>query len=338
MYVIHSLQCTRSILIACIVLVLLSCTPAADVAAQSNNAAPGEIIQIQGKLYEARTGIHNTVFLVTSEGIILADPLSADFSAWLKTELTRRFGSTVEYVIYSHHHPDHADGGKAFADTATFVGHDNMAIALEAPLPSNAVELDSNGNGTLERSEAIGLGYDGSFDRYDRNDDDRITSAEIYADTPAPDLTYSTQMTINLGDSSVELIHPGPAHSDDMTVLSFPEQRALFGVDFVHVKRFPITLGGYPVDRYVEAIARLEDLNFDILIPGHGDVGDKTDLILFLDFLRALEAAVADGITAGKSLEEIHATVVFPEYESWLLYESRRIQLITEAYQLLTEP
>ena len=141
---------------------------------------------------------------------------------------------------------------------------------------------------------------------------------------------------LTLGGSLVELMHPGLALSEDMTVLLFPEQRAVFGVDFMHVERFPGTLGGYPVARYVDAIAKVQAFDFDIVVLGHGDVGEKADLAFFLDFLRALEAAVAQGIAEGRSLDEMRENLSFPGYEDWLLYETRRDNLITETYELLT--
>ena len=331
-------QPIRLVIAPCAVLISFAC------AAQGNRGIPvdrpgGEIIHIAGDLYEGRSGSHNTVILVTSEGVIMADPIGLGFSQWLKAELADRFGTTVKYVIYSHHHPDHIAGGIVFADTATFVGHEGVTTALNAPLPSNAATLDLNGDGRLDRSEATALGYGGaSFDRYDRNGDGSITGVEINAETPPPDIVYTDHLTISLGGSSVELMHPGPAHSDDMTVLLFPEQRVVFGVDFMHVNRFPATLGGYPVVQYVDAVAKVQDLDFDIVIQGHGDDGVKADLAFFLDFLRALEAAVASGIAAGSSLDELRDNLFFPDYEDWLLYDARRVNLITEAYELLTGP
>ena len=318
----------------CAILISLAC------AAQGDSGRPvGQIIHITGDLYEGRGAGHNTVFLVTPEGVLLADPIGAAFSQWLKAELAARFGTTVKYVIYSHHHPDHIAGGTVFADTATFVGHEGVAAALNAPLPSNAATLDLNGDGRLDRSEATALGYGGaSFDRYDRNGDGSMTGVEINAETPAPDIVYSNHMTITLGGSRVELMHPGPAHSDDMTVLLFPEQRVVFGVDFMHVNRFPATLAGYPVAQYVDAVAKVQDLDFDIVIQGHGNDGVKADLAFFLDFLRALEAAVADGIAAGRTLDEMRENLAFPGYKDWLLYDERRVNLITEAYELLAGP
>ena len=46
----------------------------------------------RGDVYRAQNNNHNTVFLATSEGIILGDPINAEFSEWLKAELADRFG------------------------------------------------------------------------------------------------------------------------------------------------------------------------------------------------------------------------------------------------------
>ena len=335
----------RLMIVACVVLLVPACTPPEDTPPEDTQPvgtaveAPAEIVNITGDLYEVRSGTHKAVFLVTGEGIILTDPTNLEVAEWLKAEFARRFDRTVTYVIYSHHHPDHVAGGIAFADTATFVGHENVTSALAAPLPSNAATLDQNGDGQLDRSEATALGYGGqNFNRYDRNGDGTLTGVEINAETPVPDIVYSTNMTITLGGSSVELMHPGRAHSDDMTVLLFPQQRALFAVDFMQARRFPATLGGYPLASYVDAIAKVQTFDFDIAIPGHGNVGEKADVALFLEFLRALDAAVAEGIAEGRSLDEMRENLSFPGYEDWLRYETRRDTLITETYELLTRP
>ena len=186
------------------------------------------IVEIGEDLYRAQNGGHYTVFLVTDEGIILSDPINTDFSMWLKTELDNRFGMPVRYVLYSHHHWDHASGGSVFEETAQFVGHENMLGQLAMPsadtaLPADAAGMDSNGNGQLEQSEASGF-YGAQFSLFDQDSNGVINGAEAtrgaLKDVVAPGLTYRDRLTVTLGGKSVELIYTGNmSHTDDMLSL-----------------------------------------------------------------------------------------------------------------------
>ena len=275
------------------------------------------------------------MFLATTEGIIVVDPLRADFAEWLEGELAARFDSEVEYVIYSHHHPDHVAGGQAFADTAIFVGHENTAARIEGGLPSNAARSDADGNGTLERGEAGG-GYLANFDSMDTDGDGSLSGPEINAGIQPLEVTYSDQMMLTLGDSAVELHHPSAAHSDDTTVVLFPNERAAFTVDFLQARRFPGTLSGYTVDEYEAALATVEALDFDILVTGHGNAGTKADVGGFLALLRDMESDVMAGVAEGLDREALQETILLADYSDWLLYEERRANLVGEMYDTLS--
>src|SRR5687768_6413908 len=99
---------------------------AAIAAAQGPRGPARDITTVTGDLYRARNGAWATIFLVTPDGIILGDPINTAFSTWLKEQLAQRFKVPVRYVVYSHSHFDHAEGGAVFADTATFVAHENI--------------------------------------------------------------------------------------------------------------------------------------------------------------------------------------------------------------------
>ena len=114
---------------------------------------PREITQITGDLYRANNGNWYTIFFVTPDGIILGDPINAQFAQWLKGELDSRFaGKPVRYVVYSHSHFDHAEGGAAFAATATFVAHENMLRNMDGRYPQMPGDMvDRNDNGVIDR-------------------------------------------------------------------------------------------------------------------------------------------------------------------------------------------
>jgi len=117
----------------------------------------------------------------------------------------------VKYVIYSHSHWDHASGGDVYADTARFIGHENMLknIAMppaNTPLPQNVRVQDSNSNGQIERAEAQGT-IKSMFDLYDANRDGVLNGAEVtrgpISNVRPPDLTYTDRLNINLGGKRV---------------------------------------------------------------------------------------------------------------------------------------
>lgn len=326
-----------------IALVLSACSADDPTPAQQATGPTYRIEHITGDLYQAGVsgaGQHTTVFVVTPEGVILGDTINSGFAEWLKAELRDRFDTHVEYVLYSHHHPDHASGGSIFADTATFFAHAEFATALDA-LPSNSASMDTSGNGSIERSEATG-GMLNNFDSIDTNQDGALSPAEVNADTYPPDITYRDKLTVSLGDTTVEMHHTTPAHSDDMSILFFPEERVVFVVDFLQINRFPggLTgfLSGYTIDDHENAVADVQALDFETVIQGHSDlIGTRADVQAFMTLLRTTEAEVSAAITAGLSMEETLDTVMLPEYSDWLLYENRRPALVGNLYEFLSQ-
>jgi len=235
---------------ACIAAVTaLACAAAAGLSAagQGRGGPPRgparEITQVTGDLYRARNGLWATAFLVTKDGIVLGDPINPDFAAWLKGQLDERFHVPVRYVVYSHSHFDHAPGGAVFAGTARFVAHENMARNMDGRYPQMPGDMiDRNSNGRIDQDDimiptnaAPGIcGWGASFfTTWDRNKDGQVTPAELFADVPPPDIVYSDRMRLTLGGKVVELVHPGLNHADDMTVMYFPAERAVFAVDFL---------------------------------------------------------------------------------------------------------
>ena len=309
-------------------------TADAQVAAETPERA---IVNITDDLYRVQNGTHFTVFVVSSEGIILADPINRDAAQWLSAELDERFGLPVRYVLYSHSHWDHASGAAVFADTATLVGHANMRAEIESArqgLPTMVGIVDANGNGAMDRDEASGE-LARNFSLFDRNSDGRINGAELMADVVAPELTYDESLTIVLGEKIVRIVHPGPNHSSDMSVLLFPDEGVIYGVDFVNVNRLAF---GFPgtgtTDEWIASLRRVEALDFDTVAPGHSGVGTKADFIEYLEFFEALDAGVDGAIAAGLSLDAFLASDALNAYAHMPNFEPQRDRNIEAAWRV----
>jgi len=87
-------------------------------------AEPYQIENISGEVYRFIDDRHRSIFINTSEGIIVTDPLNDSAAKWLKKSLEQRFHKPVTFVIYSHNHSDHVYGGKHFDEPGTvFIAH-----------------------------------------------------------------------------------------------------------------------------------------------------------------------------------------------------------------------
>jgi glyoxylase-like metal-dependent hydrolase (beta-lactamase superfamily II) len=286
------------------------------------------------------------MFVVTPDGIIVVDPMNSEMAAWLKTRLDERFGLPVKYVIYSHHHNDHASGGEVFADTATFVGHENMrknmrAPAADAPLNRRQQLWDANGDGLIQLAEAAGTPHYEVFASLDTNADSGLSHAEMWMRRSGgtqvpPDVYYADKASITLGGKTVELHYTGRNHTDDTTVLLFPDERTIHTVDFLTPKRPPSydVYGGFFPD-WLESLRRVEQLDFDIVSPGHELPGTKADAIEQRRYMEELVAAVTAGISAGLTKEELVDTVLMEDYDHLIEFHEYRAGNVIGVYETL---
>ncbi|MFO0732118.1 MAG: hypothetical protein U0231_06485 [Nitrospiraceae bacterium] len=100
-----------------------------------------------------------------------------------------------------------------------------------------------------------------------------------------------------------------------------PQDRLLFAVDFIPVETvaYRTMRSDYP-DEWIESLKRVERLDFDTLVPGHGKVGRKEHVKMFRGYLEDLTAAVREALNQGLSLEDTKQTVRLPKYEQWQRY------------------
>ena len=301
-----------------------------------------EIGKLTGDTYYARMDDYVSVFMVTPEGIVLVEPIGVEFATWLKGEMASRFHVPVKYVIYSHSHWDHASGGAVYADTARFIGHENMLknIAMppaDTPLPQNVRAQDTNGNGKIEASEAQG-NLKTMFSLYDADKDGSLSGAEIVRgpilNVRAPDITYTDRLNINIGGKRVEVIHMPTGHADDNTIVRFVDgTNVLFASDWITVHRLPF--GPISPDE-IPPVKAVEAMDFEYFVCSHGQLGKKADVTANIRYREQLRDAVAKAIGAGQTLQQAQASLLMEDYKDWEFYEAQRPQNVAGTYRALT--
>jgi glyoxylase-like metal-dependent hydrolase (beta-lactamase superfamily II) len=178
---------------------------------------------------------------------------------------------------------------------------------------------------------------------YSHDHSDHISGGEVFADTAVviahenaktvilierrptavPEVTFSERMTVELGGKKVELIYLGKNHSDNSIVMRFPDERVIFAVDFIPVKSLPFRdFADAYIDDWIESLRKAEALDYDILAPGHGQLGRKEDARAVRVYMEELREQVLRHVLDGKSVDEIKQLVAMEKYRGWDNYKN----------------
>jgi len=248
-------------------------------------------------VYIFRNGGHQSMFIVTTDGVIATDPIAygrptggADYVA----EIRKVTSQPIKLLIYSHHHYDHIAGGKAFKDAgATIVAHQQAKVRLEKV----------NDPATPLPDETIG----------DRG------------------------ATIRVGETVLELSYVGLNHSDSTLVFRLPKERLIFLVDLVPVGAFPGLgmIDFFPLEA-MESLKKIAAMDWDRMIPGHpgapgGRLGTKQDAQNVLTLMQEASAEVKKLGQEGKCWEPAEKELKLPKYATLPGYEAG-LQFVARRY------
>ena len=144
-------------------------------------------------------------------------------------------------------------------------------------------------------------------------------------DLVEPSIRFNDSMSMRVGTKIFELTYLGPGHGTDLIAMVVRPDDVAFVVDAVSAKRlFYRDFPGADVDQWIGQVEKVAELDFDFLVGGHGPVGNKRDAENGLAYLRELRAAVLEGLRAGKSVEDLKASIMMEKYRDWGSYDSWR--------------
>ena len=209
-----------------------------------------------------------TVGLVlTSAGAVLIDTmLYPEETIQIRRFVEERLGTTVRYIINTHHHADHTTG------TCFFPGAKVISHRLCRDI------LDTRGRESLSRMK------ESSTDMAD-------------VDLVLPDVVFDDQFSLHFGGRTFQM-WSSPGHSPDSIVCLVEEEQVLFAADTV--MPIPYFVDG-DFDDFKASLQRLRGHGFETIVQGHGEVvlrGEVEDKlrsdVTYLDKLsQAVDKALA---------------------------------------------
>ena len=136
----------------------------------------------------------------------------------------------------------------------------------------------------------------------------------LAAQSPAaalPVLTYSDAITIHLNGEEVFAFPVPPAHTDGDTFIHFVDSDVIHTGDVFRTTAFPVidTNNGGTLDGSIQALGLLIGTAGPdtLILPGHGDVSSRMDVMGFRDMILDVRDQVAPMVESGMSYEEVAA-------------------------------
>ena len=134
-----------------------------------------------------------------------------------------------------------------------------------------------------------------------------------------PNVSFEKQLEIKLGKYHLKLIHPGPAHTDGDLYVYIPKWRIMItgGLVFNHIIPF---LGDSNIESWIHALREMEDLDAEVIVPGHGRVGGKPLVTQMKHYLMELKRFVNDALDDRKNLPDTMTLVkekLKAKYSEW---------------------
>ncbi|MEO1168355.1 MAG: MBL fold metallo-hydrolase [Pseudomonadota bacterium] len=217
------------------------------------------------------------------DGTVLIDDQFAPLTARIQAAVADLGADPVRFLINTHWHWDHTGGNENFGEAgALIMAHDNVRIRLAQ----------------------------GSSGRFD------VPPAPPAA---LPVITYHDGIKLHLNGDTVHVVHMHRAHTDGDSIVWWENANIVHMGDlFFNGGTFPFVdmESGGNVRGVIRALTRVIDMtNAETpIIPGHGPMATRADLIAYRDMVVAITSQVESAMADGRSLEEIQAMGIPADY------------------------
>ena len=264
-----------------------------------------DVVQIRPNFYVIGGAGGNIVVQTGPEGVILVDSGTTAMADRVLAAIQKITPLPIRYIINTSMDADHVGG------------NDKLARAGLSILPG-AVAAGAGLNDDLvsNSGRASVLAHENVLTRMTE-----ATGPQALPFAHWPTKTFAFRLySMYLNGEGIQVIHMPAAHTDGDTIVFFRRGDVIATGDLIDTTRFPVidVERGGSLQGVLDGLNRLMDLSIHnmpltwypdrtLLVPGHGHVYDKLDLLEYRDAITVVRDRVQDGIDRGLTLAQVQA-------------------------------
>ena len=221
----------------------------------------------------------NIGVLTGKDGIVIIDDQFAPLSEKIKAALKTVSDKPVRFVINTHFHGDHVGGNENFGgEGAIIVAQDNTRLRMTSDQFSKAMDFEQKA-----------APYDA-----------------------LPKVTFADSVTLHLNGETAQVIHVKNAHTDGDAFIYFKESNVVhagdvfvrYGLPFIDQEH------GGSINGMIDGVDKLLSITDENskIIPGHGDLATKKDVMQYGQMLVAIRDRVQNAMKEGKTFDQVVET------------------------------
>lgn len=254
---------------------------------------------------EGKTG-GNVGIITCQRRVVAVDSMYPVPGANFKNSIQSLTKKPITHLLLTHVHNDHILGSQAFVE-ADIVSHFRLKEKMEENL----------------RSIWTKNGLQKMINDMKKTAPERVPMFEGL-NIVLPNITFKRSYKID----DIQIVNTG-GHTDCSSYVYVEADKVLFAGDNLFVGRFP--WAGDPTtdpDRWIKALERYLVLNINSIIPGHGPICDKSEVVKQLKWFREMRRKMKRLISEDLTEEEI----VNEKYT--LLYPSDRPESVQNSFRV----
>ena len=222
----------------------------------------------------------------------------------LTREMAGRYAEVFPYapatVVNTHHNGDHCWGNQVF-EGAEIVAHRGCAERFSAFTPAGAQALKALPDPPPQLRDLQEEMAEFDFSEVVLTPPTRVVDGDV---------------RLQIGDVRVEFVYVGPAHTEGDLVAWLPDDGVAFMGDVLFHRCTPIGWEGSTA-HWLDALRRIEALEPQHVVPGHGPVGDAEALASARRYLEDVQAHAAAGWAAGTPVLDCCLAMDLGPYAGW---------------------